>query len=238
MRQIILDTETTGLDPKSGHKLVEVAALEMIDRKLTGKHYHSYINPQRDSDERAEQIHGLTRAFLASKPLFSQIAADLQAFVQDAELIIHNASFDMGFLDFEYRAIKMSPLSRVCSNVIDTLGMAKEMFPGKRNNLDALCDRFEINRSGRTLHGALIDCELLAEVYLAMTRGQDSLFAEENNTTNSNSIPTIRSTHQLSVQMANAAEQMQHLAYLQQLEKESKGKCIWTRYTLENNPPV
>jgi len=171
MRQIILDTETTGLRTEDGNRILEIAAVEMVSRKLSApdRHFHRYINPGRDSEEGALNVHGLTTDFLRDKPRFADIADDFLEFVSGAEIIIHNAPFDVGFLDKELALLGRGKFRDHVSNVIDTLADAKAMFPGKRNNLDALCDRLDVDRSARTLHGALIDCELLAEVYLAMT---------------------------------------------------------------------
>ena len=177
MRQIVLDTETTGLEVSQGHRIVEVAAVEMIDRRLTGRHFHRYLNPQRAVDEGALRVHGLDEAFLADKPLFADIAADLAGFVAGAQLIIHNAPFDTGFLAAEFERAGQPGAGGALADVLDTLAMARELHPGKRNSLDALCERYSIDNSGRTLHGALLDAELLAEVYLAMTRGQESLIS-------------------------------------------------------------
>jgi len=175
MRQIILDTETTGLNPKSGDRIIEIGCVEMVNRRLTGNNFHYYINPERDSDPGALAVHGLTTEFLSDKPKFADIADTLCEFVQDAEIIIHNAPFDIGFLDAEFERVGKSGFAAYVRRVVDTLVQAKELFPGKRNSLDALCDRYGVSNAHRTLHGALLDAELLAEVYLAMTRGQDSL---------------------------------------------------------------
>uniref|UniRef100_UPI0025EBD3F1 DNA polymerase III subunit epsilon n=1 Tax=Thiobacillus sp. TaxID=924 RepID=UPI0025EBD3F1 len=175
MRQIILDTETTGLDPSQGHRIIEVAAVEMVNRRLTGNHLHRYVNPDRDIDAGAMQVHGITPEFLQDKPRFAGIAREFVDFIQGAELIIHNAPFDVGFLNMELRLLEMSPLATWCDGVTDTLALAKTLHPGQRNNLDALCKRYGVDNTARTLHGALLDCELLAAVYLALTRGQESL---------------------------------------------------------------
>ena len=175
MRQIILDTETTGLEVAQGHRIVEVAAVEMIDRRLTGRHFHRYINPQRSVDEGALRVHGLDEAFLADKPVFGDIALELVEYLRGAQLIIHNAPFDTGFLAAEFERSGMPGGDGALADVLDTLAMARELHPGKRNSLDALCERYAVDNSGRKLHGALLDAELLAEVYLAMTRGQESL---------------------------------------------------------------
>jgi len=175
MRQIILDTETTGLEVAQGHRIVEVAAVEMIDRRLTGRHFHRYINPQRAVDEGALRVHGLDEAFLADKPVFGDIATELVEYLRGAQLIIHNAPFDTGFLAAEFERAGMPGGDGALADVLDTLAMARELHPGKRNSLDALCERYAVDNSGRKLHGALLDAELLAEVYLGMTRGQESL---------------------------------------------------------------
>ncbi|HDR9340773.1 TPA: DNA polymerase III subunit epsilon, partial [Burkholderia multivorans] len=175
MRQIILDTETTGLNARTGDRIIEIGCVELLNRRLTGNNLHFYVNPERDSDPGALAVHGLTTEFLSDKPKFAEIAHQILDFVKGAELIIHNAPFDLGFLDAEFALLGLPPFSEHCAGVIDTLVQAKQMFPGKRNSLDALCDRFGISNAHRTLHGALLDSELLAEVYLAMTRGQDSL---------------------------------------------------------------
>ena len=170
MRQIVLDTETTGLNHATGDRLIEIGCVELLNRRLTGRNLHFYINPERDVPEDAVAIHGLTADFLADKPKFAEVVHDIRAFVQDAELIIHNAAFDIGFLDMEFTLHGLPPFREHVANVIDTLREARQMFPGKRNSLDALCDRLGVSNAHRTLHGALLDAELLAEVYLAMTR--------------------------------------------------------------------
>ncbi|SMC28771.1 DNA polymerase-3 subunit epsilon [Andreprevotia lacus DSM 23236] len=230
-RQIILDTETTGLRHEDGNRILEIAAVEMIDRKLSApdRHLHCYINPERDSEEGALNVHGLTTEFLADKPKFADIVDGFLNFVRGSELIIHNAPFDVGFLNMELERLGRGKITDYVSSIIDTLRDAKDMFPGKRNSLDALCDRFEIDRSGRTLHGALIDCELLAEVYLAMTRGQDSLlidFAGGEQTSGADGAPR-RQRKPLIVAALSDAEQSEHEAYLDGLDKAVKGQCLW-----------
>lgn len=175
MRQVILDTETTGLNPATGDRVIEIGCVELVNRRLTDRTFHHYINPERDIDAGAYAVHGLSRAFLSDKPVFAQIADDLVEFVADAELIIHNAPFDLGFLDSEFALLQRTPFRAHANGVIDTLVNARQMFPGKRNSLDALCERFSISNTHRTLHGALLDAQLLAEVYVAMTRGQEDL---------------------------------------------------------------
>jgi len=174
MRLVVLDTETTGLEVAQGHRIVEVAAVELVDRRLSGRHFHRYLNPQRAVDEGALRVHGLDEAFLADKPLFADIAGDLASFLDGARLVIHNAPFDVGFLAAEFERVGRSGVA-LLADVLDTLAMARELHPGKRNSLDALCERYGVDNSGRIRHGALLDAELLAEVYLAMTRGQESL---------------------------------------------------------------
>jgi DNA polymerase III subunit epsilon len=178
MRQIFLDTETTGLYPDQGHRIIEIAAVEIFNRRPTQRHFHIYINPEREIDPGAQEVHGISLEFLQDKPLFASIAAEFVEFVRGAELIIHNAPFDIGFLNMELAKLGQDKLETYVSGIIDTLKMAKEMRPGQRNNLDALCRHFGIDNSQRTLHGALLDAELLAEVYIAMTRGQESLLME------------------------------------------------------------
>lgn len=178
MRQIFLDTETTGLYPAQGHRIIEIAAIEMINRRPTNNHFHVYLNPEREIDPAAQEVHGITYEFLQDKPLFKAVSAQLIDFIRDAELIIHNAPFDVGFLNSELGRIGLQPIEAMCDKITDTLKMAKDSRPGQRNNLDALCKHFGIDNSKRTLHGALLDAELLAEVYMAMTRGQDSLLMD------------------------------------------------------------
>ena len=175
MRQIVLDTETTGLNPRSGDRIIEIGCVELVHRRLTGNNFHRYINPERDSEEGALAVHGLTSEFLRDKPKFAEIAAELRDYLNGAEIIIHNAPFDVGFIDAEFRRLEIPPFAQHVGNVIDTLAQAKEIHPGKRNSLDSLCDRYGISNAHRTLHGALLDAELLAEVYVSMTRGQNTL---------------------------------------------------------------
>jgi len=178
MRQIFLDTETTGLEHKLGHKIIEIACVEMRNRRLTNRHFHRYLNPCRDIDAGALAVHGISLDFLQDKPRFADIAGEFLDFVRGAELIIHNAPFDIGFLNAELALLDMAPINAVCHGVHDTLRMAKDLHPGKKNNLNALCERYAVDNSRRTLHGALLDAEILAEVYVAMTRGQESLIME------------------------------------------------------------
>jgi DNA polymerase III subunit epsilon len=228
MRQIILDTETTGLDPAQGHRIIEIAGVELVNRRLTGNHFHRYINPERDSEEAALQVHGLTSEFLRDKPRFREIAGELLQYIEGAELVIHNAPFDVAFLDAEFARLDLEPVTRCCSGVLDTLRLAKEIHPGKRNGLDALCDRYQIDNLARTLHGALLDAQLLAEVYLAMTRGQESLAMDVDAVQLDISVVEIRRPDvELLVVRASAEELAAHQAQLEELQKASGGKCVW-----------
>ncbi|HSG23122.1 MAG TPA: DNA polymerase III subunit epsilon [Azonexus sp.] len=229
MRQIVLDTETTGLDPRQGHRIIEVACIEMINRRLTGRHLHKYTNPEREIDEGAQAVHGITLEFLADKPKFADIADEFLEFISGAELIIHNAPFDLGFLNAELRRLDRVPVETVCNGVTDTLKMAKEFHPGKRNNLNALCDRYEIDNSSRTLHGALLDTELLADVFLAMTRGQNTLMIEPDAAPRPqlDADGAARERKPLLVQRATAEELAEHERLLAAIDKASKGACIW-----------
>lgn len=238
MRQIVLDTETTGLDPRQGHRIIEVAGIEMVNRRLTGRHIHKYVHPERDIDAGAQAVHGITLEFLADKPKFADIADELMAFLSGAELIIHNAPFDIGFLNAEFGRLDRVPVETLCNGVIDTLRMAKEIHPGKRNSLDALCERYEIDNSSRTLHGALLDTELLADVYLAMTRGQNSLMIEADDTPRPQlgADGQVRQRKPLIVHRADADELAEHERILAAIDKESKGACIWLPKTPADSP--
>lgn len=229
MRQIVLDTETTGLDPRQGHRIIEVACLEMHNRRLTGRHLHKYVNPERDIDEGAAAVHGITLDFLADKPKFADLADDLLEFISGAELIIHNAPFDLGFLNMELDRLGRVPVQTLCNGVTDTLRMAKELHPGKRNSLDALCERYAIDNSQRTLHGALLDTELLAEVYLAMTRGQETLMIEPEAALRPRNAEGVRAGERkpLLVRRASAVEIAEHERLLADIDKETRGGCVW-----------
>jgi DNA polymerase-3 subunit epsilon len=232
MRQIVLDTETTGFyanHPDYPDRMVEIGCVELVNRKLTGNNLHFYLNPGRDSDEGALRVHGLTTEFLRDKPRFEEIAQTLVEYVKDAEIIIHNAPFDLSFLDMELQRTGRGPFKSLVSGVLDTLAMAKEMFPGKRNSLDALCDRLEVDNSGRTLHGALLDAELLADVYINMTRGQDALLMESSDPQAPGLVveQLDLSGIELPVLTANAQELAAHDDVLQQLDKSSGGKTVW-----------
>jgi DNA polymerase III subunit epsilon len=230
MRQIFLDTETTGLYAEQGDRVIEIGCVELFNRKLTGNNLHFYLNPGRDSHEEALRIHGLSTEFLRDKPKFSAVADEFLAYVQDAEIIIHNASFDIGFLNAELRLLGKPLFKEHVGSVVDTLVMAKEMFPGKRNNLDALCDRLGVDNSGRTLHGALLDAELLADVYINMTRGQDALLMDVGEQPQAGGMPVERmdlSGFDLTVLSANQQELAAHAEVIAQIDKASGGKAFW-----------
>lgn len=233
MRQIILDTETTGLDHKLGHRVIEIAAVEIVDRRLTGNHFHRYVNPERASDDGALQVHGLSEEFLRDKPKFREIVNEFLNFVSGAELVIHNASFDTAFLNCELDLLDLKPISEHCPGIVDTLQMARDLHPGKRNNLDALCERYQIDNSRRTLHGALLDANLLAEVYLAMTRGQDSLIIDIEPTPQAAAALRLATGKlDLIVIPASAEELAEHDLQLADIDKASNGACVWRK--LEN----
>ena len=232
MRQIVLDTETTGLNPRTGDRIIEVGCVEIFNRKLTGNNFHRYINPERDSDEAALAVHGLTTEFLSDKPKFHEIAEELRAYIQGAEVIIHNAPFDLGFQNHEVARLGLPPFVEHCSNVIDTLVQAKELHPGKRNSLDALCDRYEISNAHRKLHGALLDSELLADVYLAMTRGQNSLTMDvEVEAAAGGGLLEAVPLGEIIVVAASADELAIHEEVLAGLDKNVKGSCVWRNYS-------
>jgi DNA polymerase III subunit epsilon len=239
MRQIVLDTETTGLNARTGDRIIEIGGVEILNRRLTGNNLHFYINPERDSDPGALAVHGLTTEFLSDKPKFAEIVDELRDYLRDAELIIHNAPFDLGFLEAEFALLGLPPFQEHYASVIDTLVQAKTMFPGKRNSLDALCDRFGISNAHRTLHGALLDSELLAEVYLAMTRGQESLVidmlaetAGAGNAVSSRATVSFESMT-LPVLAADADELAAHQATLDDIDKAIKGTSVWRRAPAE-----
>lgn len=239
MRQIVLDTETTGLEPRQGHRIIEIGCVELIDRRLTGNHFHQYLQPDREIDAGAIEVHGITNQFLQDKPRFEDIAEDFLAFIKDAELVIHNAPFDVGFIDSEFaklvkketKKIKRTKVEDV-AKVLDTLPMARHMHPGQRNSLDALCKRYEIDNSQREKHGALLDAEILADVYLAMTGGQANLLLG-----GANSDPGF--LHQEPVRRLDAdrkptkilratkKEIKAHAGRLEAIDKASEGKCVW-----------
>jgi DNA polymerase-3 subunit epsilon len=227
MRQIALDTETTGFEPSLGHRIIEIAAVELINRQLTGNRFHRYLNPERASDEGALQVHGLTEEFLRDKPKFREIVAEFLDFIGGAELIIHNAPFDNGFLDNELRLLDMKPLTEHCGNIVDTLRIARSLHPGKKNSLDALCERYQVDRSQRTRHGALIDTELLAQVYLAMTRGQDSLDMAIKPVPAPAARLNTNGILELLVIKASPDELAEHSKQLADIDQASNGACLW-----------
>lgn len=237
MRQIVLDTETTGLDPKQGNRIIEIGCVELLNRRLSGRNLHFYINPERESEEGALRVHGLTTEFLSDKLKFADIAEEVRNYVADAEIIIHNAPFDLAFLDAEFARLDLPKFTEHVAGVIDSLVMAKELYPGKRNSLDALCDRYGISNAHRTLHGALLDSELLAEVYLAMTRGQDSLVIDLQQPEEVNGVTQVHiDIRQLSVLFANEDEQAAHEIVLNQIEKEAKAAPLWRHGIAASNP--
>jgi DNA polymerase-3 subunit epsilon len=228
MRQIFLDTETTGLAAREGHRIIEVGAIEIVSRRITERRLHHYVNPERDSDEGALAVHGLTRHFLSDKPKFGEIVDELLDFVRDAEVIIHNASFDLEFLDDELKRLARPPFAEHCARVTDSLTLARELHPGKRNSLDALCERYGVSNRHRTLHGALLDAGLLAEVYLAMTRGQDSLVIDlETGSEALDSAPLDLS--RLRVLAAGAEEAAVHEAVLDGIDRQCRSGAVWRR---------
>jgi DNA polymerase-3 subunit epsilon len=229
MRQIFLDTETTGLSAEGGDRVIEIGCVELFNRKLTGNNLHFYLNPERDSHEDALKVHGISNDFLRDKPKFAQVAQEVLDYLHGAEIIIHNAAFDVGFLNKELERVGEAPFTTHVSSVTDTLVMAKQMFPGKRNSLDALCDRLGVDNSGRTLHGALLDAELLADVYINLTRGQEALLIDiSDDQPQHQSVGSIDlSSYQLPVLRANAQELTMHEDLLQQLDKASGGKTVW-----------
>jgi DNA polymerase-3 subunit epsilon len=231
VRQIVLDTETTGLYARNGDRVVEIGCVELVDRKPTGRRLHKYLNPEREVPIEAQRIHGLTDEFLADKPKFRDVAAELADFIRDAELVIHNASFDMEFLNVEFALLgnaEMESARAICASVVDTLKMARDIRPGKRNSLDALCSEYGVDNSNRQFHGALLDAELLAEVYLAMTRGQESLVMELDAPIAETTTFTLGKRPDLRVLRAAEDELAEHARVLGEIDKESKGKCLWS----------
>ena len=233
MRQIVLDTETTGLEPSQGHKIIEIGCVELVGRKLTGRHYHQYIRPNREIDEGAVEVHGITNDFLADKPVFEQVAQEFLDFIRGAELVIHNAPFDVGFINHEFAMLKpvIPPVLEHCS-VIDTLTMARQKHPGQKNNLDVLCKRYGVDNSQRDLHGALLDAEILADVYLLMTGGQTNLLLGPEGSDNDGAGGEASSIRRLltgraslPVIKANTSEMAAHEAKLDQLGES----CVWRK---------
>ena len=233
-RQLVLDTETTGLDPAQGHRVIEIGCIELLNRRITGERFHTYLQPDRAIDADAVKVHGLTHDFLANQPRFADVAESFLEFVRGAELIIHNAPFDLGFLNHELQRCGRGHvrLEDVCT-VQDTLPLARQRHPGQRNSLDALCKRYGIDNSQRILHGALLDAEILADVYLAMTRQQDSLFAQDSDAATAGETAIRRAPRQgrvpLPVLRASAEERAAHTHYLDMLDKKSGGACVWKR---------
>ena len=229
MRQIFLDTETTGLSADNGDRVIEIGCVEMFSRKLTGNNKHFYLNPGRESHEEALKVHGITSEFLKDKPQFSAVVDELLTYLEGAEVVIHNAAFDIGFLNKELALLGRPKFREFVSSVTDTLVMAKEMFPGKRNSLDALCGRLEVDNSGRTLHGALLDAELLADVYINMTRGQEALVMDvgSNELTKLDVVAVDLRTLTPPVLLANELENVAHEQVLKEIDKSSNGKTFW-----------
>src|SRR2546423_13080152 len=228
MRQIILDTETTGLDPKQGARIMEAAGFEFVNRRPTGRHIHFYLNPEREIDSGATDVHGLTWEMLRDKAKFADVVNEFLEFAQGAQWIIHNAPFDIAFLDEELKRVNLPCVSALAADVVDTLALAREHFPGKKNNLDSLCERFGVANAHRTLHGAMLDAQLLGEVYLAMTRGQESLTIDivvpttiSDGTLTGETLATVR------VLMPSSDELDLHQSYLAELQRESRGACLW-----------
>jgi len=229
VRRIVLDTETTGLDTVEGHRIIEVAGIELSGRRPTGRHFHRYVNPEREIDIAATQVHGMTLEDLADKPRFSDIADEFLEFVQGAELLIHNAPFDVAFLDAELARAGRPSLAGACT-VTDTLELARDLHPGRKNSLDALCERYGVDHSGRTLHGALLDAQLLADVWLAMTRGQETLdIAMDEVAAPMLATPGSPIRAPVRVLRADDDELAAHRAMCERIERESKGRCLWQR---------
>jgi DNA polymerase-3 subunit epsilon len=235
MRQIVLDTETTGLSAEGGDRIIEIGCVELVARKLTGNNKHFYLNPERDSHEDALKVHGISNEFLRDKPKFTAVADELMDYLAGAEIIIHNAAFDVGFLNKELELVGKPPFKTYVGQVTDTLVMAKEMYPGKRNSLDALCDRLGVDNSSRTLHGALLDAELLADVYINLTRGQDALLIDIASSDTVGGIVTRvdLTAFTLPVLLASDQETAAHEEVLKQLDKASGGKTLWRIQTLD-----
>ncbi len=231
MRQIILDTETTGLSPEDGHRIIEIGCVELVNRKLTDNRYHVYLNPDREIDAGAIEVHGISNEFLADKPRFEAVVEEFLGFVTDAELIIHNAPFDVGFLNHELSLCNHHCVIEECCAVIDTLILARKKHPGQRNSLDALCKRYGIDNSHRELHGALLDAEILADVYLAMTGGQISLLTDEQEISGKDDNGAVRKIAidrpELKIIYCNSEENIEHQKYLEIIDRASAGKCLW-----------
>ncbi len=231
VRQIVLDTETTGLDAKNGDRVVEIGCIELLNRRVGERGFHRYLNPERDIEEGAAKVHGLTLEFLSDKPRFAEVAAEFLDYIAGAELIIHNADFDVGFLDAELKRARLGRLKSHVSGVVDTLAMARELHPGKRNSLDALCERYAIDNAHRTLHGAQLDARLLADVYLAMTRGQESLVIELDTPAEAAAAVARVDNSKLKIVKASKEEEAAHQAYLDTLDKAAAkaGGSLWRK---------
>jgi DNA polymerase III subunit epsilon len=229
MRQIILDTETTGLDPRQGHRIIEIAGVELLNRRPTGRSVHFYVNPEREIDSGATDVHGLTWDMLRDKPRFADVVDEFIEFASGAQWIIHNAPFDVAFLNEEFTRLSLPTSAQLAAEVLDTLALAREQFPGKRNNLDALCERMGVANAHRTLHGALLDAQLLAEVYLAMTRGQESLTIELSTAKMGIIIGDGMAglMTRIRIRLPSASELAAHDEYLAQLDRDSRGTCMW-----------
>lgn len=244
MRQIVLDTETTGLEPNEGHRIIEIGCVELINRRLTRNNFHSYLNPERDIDTGAIEVHGITNESLRDKPKFQDIARDFLEYVRGAELIIHNAPFDVGFLDMEFARLDGGAirLQDHCT-VVDTLKLARTLHPGQKNDLDSLCRRYSVDNSARTLHGALLDAEILADVYLAMTRSQAGLFEDGTVAHRGVTTPAAAALRQLAADRPrlavigpSAEEIAAHRAWLDDIERQSGGRCVWKRLEVDDGP--
>ena len=231
MRQVFLDTETTGLSAENGDRIIEIGCVELVNRKLTGHNLHFYLNPERDSHEDALKVHGISNEFLRDKPKFAEVADEILRYLAGAEVIIHNAPFDIGFLNKELERVGQPAFPEHVAGIRDTLVMAKELYPGKRNSLDALCDRLGVDNSDRTLHGALLDAELLADVYICMTRGQDALLVDDPSDTGQGPHVARLDLSQLQLPVIRASEQelVAHAAVLQDIDKASGGKTVWSK---------
>lgn len=229
MRQVFLDTETTGLSPDQGDRIIEIGCVEMVNRKLTGNNKHFYVNPGRDSHEEALRVHGITTEFLGDKPKFEAVVDELLSYLKDANIVIHNAPFDLGFLNREMQLLGRPVFRQFVASVTDSLALAKELYPGKRNGLDALCDRLGVDNSARTLHGALLDAELLADVYINLTRGQDALLVDTPATSEAGNhqVKVDLRTFDLAIVPASESEDVAHEEVLKQIDKSSHGKTVW-----------
>jgi DNA polymerase-3 subunit epsilon len=231
MRSIVLDTETTGLNAGLGDRIIELGCIEVLNRRVTGNHFHRYINPERASEEGALKVHGITHEFLQDKPKFREIAAEFLDYIQGAELVIHNAAFDVEFLNLELARLELPPIGEQCTAIVDTLKLARELHPGKKNSLDALCERYQVDHAHRTLHGALLDAALLAEVYLAMTRGQDSLAIELDRPQAASLTPAAQGERPRLIVIEPSAEELaEHARLLADIEAETRAPCVWRRF--------